>query len=431
MATRRYPVLALCLLVLASLTLAGCSKTAGASVKIALAEVPRESPQLDQGLLDQQVAANNEFAFDLYRNLAQKDGNLFYSPYSISAAVAMAFAGARGETEQQMMATMRYALPQPQLHQVFNQLDQSLNSTGGEAGGYQLVVANSLWGQDGFPFRADFLELIARNYGAGVRLVDFTSGAKREAARQEINNWVSEQTNDKIKDLLRKEMLNDFTRLVLVNAIYFKAEWAEPFFRPYTADAPFTLLSGEPVEVPTMADDIGADYFQGDGFQAVGLAYKGDRAEMIVIMPEPGTFAEFEAALDRATFDRILEGLEPRIVKLYLPKFQFEYSQDLDTSLAEMGMPVAFTGLADFTGLYDPAGLPPLYISKIAHKTSITVDEIGTEASAATGVTMELMAGHLNELNLKIDHPFIFAIRDRQTGTILFVGRMVDPREGK
>jgi serpin B len=431
MATRKYTVLALFLLVLTSFTLVGCSKTSAANVKMALAEVPRESPQLDQGLLDQQVAANNEFAFDLYRNLAQKDGNLFYSPYSVSLAVVMAFAGARGETEQQIMATMRYALPQPQLHQAFNQLDQSLNSPEGEASRFQLAVANSLWGQDGFPFRADFLELIARNYGAGVRLVDFTSDAKREAARQAINKWVSQLTNDQIKDLLSKGMLDDLTRLVLVNAIYFKAEWLQSFFESYTTDAPFTLLSGEQVEVPTMADVISVDYFQGDGFQAIGLAYKGDRAEMIVILPEPGTITAFEAALDRATFDRILEGFERKYIKLYLPKFQFEYSQDLDPSLAEMGMPVAFTDQADFSGLYDPAGLPPLYISKIVHKTFIAVDEIGTEAAAATGVTMKAMALIVPALELKIDHPFIFAIRDRQTGTILFVGRMVDPREGK
>ena len=229
MAARWYKVLTLFLPVFVIINIMGCSAPARPKGKVAIAEVQRETPQfIDQSLLDQQVAANNDFAFDLYRSLHLEDGNLFYSPYSISLAVAMAYAGARGETEKQMSATLHYVLPQDQLHPVFNRLDQSLNTSGSNEPGFQLDVANSLWGQDQFPFLPDFLTLIARNYGAGVHLVDFTSDANRSAARQTINDWVSQQTNDKIKELLPQGMLDELTRLVLVNAIYFKGEWQDP-----------------------------------------------------------------------------------------------------------------------------------------------------------------------------------------------------------
>jgi serpin B len=395
--------------------------------KVVVAEVQRETPQfMDQSLLDQQVAANNDFAFDLYRSLHLEDGNLFYSPYSISLALAMTYAGARGETEKQMSATLHYVLPKDRLHPVFNMLDQSLKTSESDDPSFQLDVTNSLWGQDQFPFLPDFLTLIARNYGAGVRLVDFTSDANREAARQTINDWVSQQTNKKIKELLPQGMLNDFTRLILVNAIYFKGEWQDPF-ESGTSDAPFILPDGQQVKVPTMSRRAHAPYFQGDGYQAVGLPYKGGRAEMIIVMPDPGKFSEFEQTLDQKSFDRILAGLGNNDVKLYMPKFHFEYSKDMKDSLAGMGMPAAFDpGQADFSGIYDQKIEPNnLFISHIAHKAFVAVDEKGTEAAAATGAVMEMAS---MPVMLRIDHPFIFVIRDRQTGSILFVGRVLDPR---
>jgi serpin B len=412
--------------VLVIINIVGCSAPARSKVKVAVAEVQREKPQLiDQSLLDQQVAANNDFAFDLYRSLYLENGNLFYSPYSISIAVAMAYAGARGETEQQMGATMHYVLPQDQLHPVFNVLDQSLNTSDGDETGFQLDVANSLWGQDQFPFLPDFLTLIARNYGAGVRLVDFTSNAHREAARQTINDWVSQQTNKKIKELLPREMLNDLTRLILVNAIYFKGEWQDPFENG-TSDAPFILPDGQQVNVPTMSRRADAPYVQGDGYQAVGLPYKGDRAEMIIMMPDPDRFSEFEQTLDQKLFDRILARLENRDVKLYMPKFHFEFSKDMKDNLEGMGMPAAFDpDQADFSGIYDQKLEPNLFISHIAHKAFVAVDEKGTEAAAATGLVAEMVS---MPVTLSIDHPFIFIIRDPQTGSILFVGRVLDPR---
>jgi len=413
------------MLLFVMISLVGCSAKVDTG-NIAAAAVPREKPQsADPSLLDEQVAGNNDFAFDLYRSLCLQEGNLFYSPYSISLALAMVYAGARGETEKQMSTTLHFALPQDQLHPVFNALDGSLNTSGSDKTSFQLNVANSLWGQDHFPFLPDFLNLIARNYGAGVRLVDFTSNTRREAARRTINDWVSGQTNGKIKELLPQGMLDDLTRLVLVNAIYFKGEWQDPFENG-TSDAPFTLPDGTQVNVPTMSRRADAPYFQGDGYQAVGLPYKGERVEMIVVMPDPGKFSEFEQALNREAFDRILAGLKDSDMKLFMPKFNFEYSADMKDSLAGMGMPAAFDpAQADFSGIYDPTNEPNLFISHIAHKAFVAVDEKGTEAAAATGVVMEMAS---LPVTLHIDHPFIFVIRDRQTGSILFIGRVLDPR---
>ncbi len=424
MAARGYKFFSQFLLVVLILNLVGCSTV---NVKIAASDIQREVPQsVDQSLYAQQVAANNDFAFDLYRTSSSEDGNLFYSPYSISASLAMAYAGARSETEKQTSVTLHYILPQDQLHRVFNVLDQSLNTSPSDESSFQLKAANSLWGQDQFPFLPDFLDVIARNYGTGVRLVDFTSDEKREAARRTINDWVSQQTSQKIKDLLPQAMINDLTRLILINAIYFKGEWQDPF-RSDTKDAPFTVSSGQQVEVPTMSRRADAPYFQGEGFQAVSLPYKGDRVEMIVIMPEPGKFSEFEQSLDRTSFDQILAGLKTYDVKLYLPKYNFEYSKDLKDILEKMGMPAAFDPeQADFSGIYDQKIEPRnLFISHVAHKAFIAVDEKGTEAAAATGIIMEIVS---MPVTLHIDHPFIFAIRDRQTGSILFVGRVLDPR---
>ncbi len=394
---------------------------------MAVADVPRQtSPSVEQSLLDQQVAANNDFAFDLYLSLRLEDGNLFYSPYSISEAMAMVYAGARGETEAQIGATLHYVLPQDQLHPAFNLLEQTLVTSESDAPSFQLRVANSLWGQEKFPFLPGFLDVIARNYGAGVYLVDFTSAENRQAARQTINDWVSEETNDRINDLLPEDALNEMTRLVLVNAIYFKGEWEVPF-NPSSSDALFTLLDGSQVDVPTMSRRAGTPFFVGDGYQAVALLYKGGRADMIIVMPDVGRFAEIEQNLDAEMLDRVAAGLQWDDVKLFLPRFQFGYSMDMNDSLVAMGMPAAFDpNLADFSGIYDQSVEPNnLYISRVVHKAFVAVDELGTEAAAATGIVMEVVS---MPVMIYIDHPFIFLIRDTQTGSILFVGRVLDPR---
>ena len=438
MRAKRYWVLTVCLLIFLIIPSAGCSLLAEkAPFGLSVAEVPREiSPSVDADLLDQQVNANNDFAFDLYQSLRLEDGNLVYSPYSISTALAMVYAGARGETEAQMSQALHYVLPQEQLHPVFNLLDQTLTALGDSDDDFQLHIANSLWGQDEYPFLPDFLDLLARNYGAEIHLVDFTSSRDREAARQAINAWVSQQTNNRIKNLLAEGSLSEETRLVLVNAIYTKGKWSMPFEND--GDYPFTLLDGQQVNVPTMLRRSNTDYYLGNGCQVVVLPYESynqrSRAEMIIVMPDPGTFVEFEQSFDQFALDRILYWLQRDIVHLYIPGFEFDYKLDLSATLAGMGMKEAFDPFgADLSGMYDQSSVPfNLAISNVIHQAHVLVDDEGTEAWAATGIIVtEVIEGRgdMDEpLEIHIDHPFIFLIRDAATGSILFMGRVLDPR---
>jgi serpin B len=433
------------ILLLACLTtnLAACAPSVQATpqesppqnVVLLQSKIQREtSPTAEAQELKELAAGNSAFAFDLYQALREKPGNLFYSPYSLSIALAMTYGGARGATEQQMAATLHYTLPQEQLHPAFNALDLALAGAGEkEEGAFRLSVANSLWGQEGFPFRQEYLDLIARNYASGLRLVDYIDDARREQARQAINAWVNAATQGKIEELIGKDILNDATRLVLANAIYFKGEWSVPFLNG-TQEAPFTRLDGSQVSVPTMSRRATTPYAAGEDFQAVDLPYKGERIAMLVLLPAAGQFEAFESRLNREQAQGILQGLEASDVKLYMPKFQFSAAYKLEDTLkasdprlrGSTGMPKAFDRVrADFSGMYDrqKAG-GNLYLSHVVHKAFVAVDEIGTEAAAASGVVAEITS---MPVELRIDRPFIFLIHDLQTGTILFAGRVVDP----
>jgi serpin B len=407
------------------------------NVVLLQSNIQREtSPAADAQELKELAAGNSTFAFDLYQALRGEPGNLFYSPYSLSVALAMTYAGARGETESQMAATLHYTLPQEQLHPAFNALDMALAGAGDQQdGAFQLNVANSLWGQQGFPFRQEFLDLLAKNYASGLRLVDCIDESQREQARQAINDWVGTATHGKIDELIAKGILTDATRLVLANAIYFKGEWSEPFLNS-TQEAPFTRLDGSQVSVPTMSRRATTPYAAGEDFQAVDLPYKGGRVAMLVLLPAAGQFEAFESRLNQEQAQAILQDLEASDVKLYLPKFQFSAEYTLEETLKAVnprqrgltGMPDAFDmHRADFSGMYDrqKAG-GNLYLSHVVHKAFVAVNEIGTEAAAASGAVMESVSAPAVEL--RIDRPFIFLIHDLQTGTILFAGRVMDPQ---
>jgi serpin B len=398
-------------------------------VALVRSEVQRDtSPQVDEAGLVELAAGNSAFAFDLYQALRGERGNLFYSPFSISIALAMTYAGARGETERQMAETLHYTLPQEQLHPAFNAVDQALAEGEKDEAAFRLSVANSLWGQQGFPFRQEFLDVIAKNYGAGMHLVDYRDGANREQARQAINAWVSEETQAKIEELIGEDILNELARLVLANAIYFKGEWVEPFLSG-TQEAPFTRLDGSQVSAPMMSRRMITPYAQGEDFQAVELPYKGERISMVVLLPAEGQFEDFESSLDSDRVEAILQALSPHDLKLYLPKFNFSTELMLAETLEAMGMPEAFDGQrADFSGMYDPGQTSEgnLYLSHVIHKAFVAVDEKGTEAAAATGVVAGIVS--MPE-ELLVDRPFIFLIRDQHTGAILFVGRVMDPTD--
>ena len=379
------------------------------------------------------VRGNNAFAFDLYRALGDGEGNLFYSPFSISQALAMTSAGARGETLRQMEATLHYRLPQSELHPAFNALDRTLASRGQEPGGtpndageasqyFRLNIANAVWGQHGYHFLPDFLDVLAENYGAGMMAVDFV-GALDES-RVRINEWVAEETADKVEDLLPPGTIERSTRLVLTNAIYFNASWLWPFSQRDTEVRPFHLAGGSTVRVPMMTETNGYLYARGDGYQVVDVPYSWGDMSMTILLPDEGTLGAFEDSLNSDVFDRIMDGIEIDAVTLTMPLFEFESEYSLGDTLAGMGMPDAFDGRADFSGM---TGSRDLWISEIVHKAFVSVDEEGTEAAAATGVSM-LLAGFGDEtIAVTVDRPFIFLIRDTGTGTILFLGRMSNP----
>lgn len=403
-----------------------------ARAEVAQSEKPRNpSPEVPAADLAELVSGNTAFALDLYRLLsAEKAENLFYSPYSISVALAMTYAGARGETEQQMANALRFTLPQERLHPAFNALDQYFTSQGQQSQGgeegtpFRLHIANALWGQQGYEFLAAFLDTLALNYGAGLRLVDFSSDP--EAARQTINQWVSEQTEQKIKDLIPLGAIDPLTRLVLTNAIYFNAAWRYPFQQDATTQEPFTLLNGDKVTVPMMKLSKSLLYAAGEGYQLVSLPYAGDRLEMVVILPAEGQFEAIQTQLTPEWLAQALSARQSRTVNLSFPKFKFEADFSLVEALKTLGMPIAFQpDQADFSGM---DGKRDLYIGEVLHKAYVSVDEVGTEAAAATAVIMELTAAMPEEpVTLTVDRPFLFLIRDLQTGALLFVGQVLQP----
>jgi serpin B len=399
---------------------------------VARADVERDSaPDVGEGEMGELAAGNTAFAFDLYQAVRSQEGNLICSPYSVSLALAMTYAGARGSTEQQMADTFHFTLPQERLHPAFNALDLDLirrsetepEIEGQEGQHFKLNVANAIWGQDGFAFHEDFLKVLAANYGAGLRLLDFMS--QPEAARQVINDWVAEETEERIKDIVPPGAITPETRLVLANAIYFNASWLHPFDEGSTHDEVFHLLDGSEASVPMMTQQESFGYARGDGYQAVSLPYYGGDAAMIVVMPDEGRFETFEAGLDAATFDTAVGSLSRQDVVLTMPLFEYETDLNLSQTLAGMGMPDAFSPAADFSGMSDE----PLFIGAVLHKAFVKVDESGTEAAAATVVIMvgAVEGEPLKPVVLTLDRPFIFAIYDQASGTVLFVGRMVNP----
>jgi serpin B len=376
----------------------------------------------EQALL---VDGNSAFAFELYQALREQEGNLFYSPHSISVALAMTYAGARGDTAEEMAATLHFMLEQDRLHPAFNWLDAELASRGegaqGKDGeGFRLNIVNAIWGQKGYEFLTEFLDVLAENYGAGLRILDFIN--QTEESRLAINDWVSDQTEGRIKDLIPQGVINVATCLVLTNAIYFNAAWKYPFDEKMTANGPFYLLNGEQITVPMMRQTEAFGYTDGEGYQAVELPYDGEELSMVIVLPEAGNFEAFEEGLQVPQVCDIINSLRPSGVTLTMPQFEFDSEFSLKNTLEDMGMPSAF-GAADFSGM---TGTRDLYIRDVLHKAFVSVDEAGTEAAAATAVAMEEMAPE-PRVEVTIDRPFIFLIRDIETGTILFVGRVLDP----
>lgn len=384
------------------------------------------------------VAGSNAFAFDFYRQVtAGSDTNLIFSPFSISQAFAMLMAAARENTERQMADTLHYTLAQDALHPAFAALNTALvdreppadPATSGEP--LQLNIANSIWAQDGFPFQDSYISLLDTFYNGGLRLMDFV-GAPEEA-RETINSWIEDETEDKIQDMIPPGTLGSDTRMVLVNAIYFKGSWLHAFVEGATEDDTFTLLDGSTVTVPMMFLHERLSYLRGENFQAVVLPYAGGDMAMLVLLPDEGQFEAVQSTLDGDQFAMLSATLSAQEMDLYMPRFTFETALDLTESLPAMGMTDVFDGaVSNLTGMFDPAaGSGNLYVSAALHNAFIGVDEAGTEAAAATVIAVAETAMLMPEevVELRLDRPFIYAIFDRQTGAILFLGQVMNPAE--
>jgi len=370
------------------------------------------------------VQGNTQFALELYGQLRSKEGNLFCSPFSISTALAMTSAGARGDTLAQMEKVLH--LPdQKRLHPALAALLKQANGSGSaKKRGYQLSTANALWGQKGYPFLADFLKLNKKYYGAGLRHVDFSGGT--ETDRKTINAWVQKQTQDKIKDLLKRGVLTSDTRLVLTNAIYFKGDWASQFKKDRTRPEPFHLAAGKTVKVPLMHQKQTFGYHDGGSFQALEMPYVGKDLSMVVLLPKKvDGLADLEKSLTPANLGRWLKGLRSKEVQVALPRFKMTSAFQLKETLSSLGMPLAFSRRADFSGIN--GGKEPLFISAVVHKAFVDVNEQGTEAAAATGVVVGTTSARVTP-EFRADRPFVFLIRDKRSDSVLFLGRVVNPR---
>lgn len=425
MITRRNAVVALC-----GLTVALCGCTAAVTAeppgKLVKADVSRAEPQVGKAALQQLAQGNTAFALELYAQVRGQPGNLAVSPLSISVALAMTYAGGRGETATQMQRTLH--LPAEDPHAAMNALLQRLlaSPTGAEPADPRpkpprLDIVNQIFAQEGDSFEAPFLELLARDYGAGVRLLDFRQA---DTAAQAINDWVSQQTEQRIQNLLSPADVRGAS-LTLANAIYFKAKWNLPFQKSATHARPFKLLDGSEVPVPTMSQTGAFGHAAGDAVQAIELPYARSSLAMLLLVPDAGQFASFEQHVAPEAIQSLVDRLEQRQVRLSMPKWTFRSKFRLNDALSALGMATAFDpNRADFSGMSPQR----LWIAAVLHEAFVLVDEEGTEAAAATGLPAAKSEEPRGVLELKIDRPFLFLIRDTQTGTILFLGRVLDPR---
>ena len=424
---------------LAAAALAGCvsgegSPGGGNSNAGRGSDDPSGEPNVDDERLAELASGNAAFALDLHEHLAsEQGGNIFVSPYSISVALAMTYAGARGEARKAMEEVLQYTLGE-EVHPAFEDLQAELdaretveNEREDEAvDAFQLNVANALWGDEEYPFDEDYLDLVEEHYGGGLENADFAGDPDGE--RERINDWVADQTEDRIEDLLPPNSITAQTVLVLTNAIYFMASWRDEFDPEDTEDGTFTSLDGSESTVPMMHQNVRTNYADVGGAEAVELPYVGEDVSMVLVLPEEGEFEAFERDLDTETLFGIFDELGDSRGDLAMPKFEFETEVELRGALSEMGMPEAFGPGANFGGMVEGEGGPG--IDEVYHDAFVKVDEEGTEAAAATAVTMEESAPP-DWGELRFDRPFLFCIRDRPTDAVLFLGRVVDAGEAQ
>jgi serpin B len=372
--------------------------------------------------LAQRIERNNEFAFDLYREVLADRENLMVSPHSIATTFGMAYAGARGQTAQEIAQTLHFNYPPQGFHSRLMELNTILESRGSTVGpeSFRLNIANSAWGRSGGVYLPAYLDTLSTCYGADLQYLDFVNAP--EISRLTINNWAFDQTYGLISGLIPPGSITPLTVLVLANTIYFRASWLHQFDPTFTYPGTFKKLDGTEVTVQYMSGEERYPFQNGAGYIAMGLPYKGEECTMILILPDEGNFESFEASLTPAVVNTIISQFSAPMVRVTLPKFAFETAYDLMATLENMGINKAFYPGADFSGIDGTDdGMP--WISFVAHKTMIGIDEYGTMAAAGTAMGFSLgMPAEFQAVR-----PFIFIIRDDATGTILFLGRVLDP----
>jgi len=379
------------------------------------------NPQVEKVAMD-----NTAFAISLYQKEEARPGNLFFSPYSISTALAMTYAGARGETAQEMASVLHFSLPPTQLPQAFAGLARQFEEISATKA-VSLSIANSLWCQQSYHFAEAFLKLTRDFYGAEAKEVDFANNF--DGVRQEINSWVAQKTQDKIRNLLQPGQVSSATRLVLCNAVYFKGKWVFQFDPKATHPAPFYVLPEQPIQTPMMFRSMDVRSVALDGFDIFTLPYTSNMLSMVILLPNAKDgLGALERQLNAAQLSNWLGQLDAAHetkTDVFMPKFKLDCRLELTRDLAAMGMPTAFGPRADFSGM---TGKPDLYIGVVVHQAMVDVNEEGTEAAAATAVGVRMLAVQRKPpAVLRVDHPFLFMIRENQTGSVLFLGRVLDP----
>jgi serpin B len=370
------------------------------------------------------IYGNNQFAFDLYAKYKIKDGNIFFSPYSISSALAMTYEGARGKTADEMQAVLHFPKDDAIRRESFLTINNQINKQDKKC---QLRTANALWAQKDYKFKPDYFALVEKYYAGKATNLDFINDT--EKSRVKINTWVDEQTNNKIKDLLTKGIINSSTRLVLTNAIYFKGLWLDQFNKNNTQEKDFKVDQNNAVKVPMMSstgEKAKFNYNETEKVQILELLYEGNELSMLILLPKKDDLQAVEEYLIPEKLVAAAKGLRKKRVDVYMPKFKFETKYSMAEDLKGMGMLAAFTpGIADFSGM---TGTKELTIAHVIHQAFVEVNEEGTEAAAATAVVMTFgaMAPETPKI-FNADHPFIFFIQERSTNNILFVGRVKNP----
>jgi serpin B len=391
--------------------------------------LPRDSVRAPDADIAAVTNGNNLFGWSLLQKLQDQGSNLFFSPYSVTSALAMTWAGAKGQTAAEMKQTLRFPFDSVRLHAAINSIDLALaergqNAGGHEGAGFALRVSNSLWGEQTFTFLPSYLDLLAQYYDAGMHPVDFVNNP--EPARLSINAWVYQQTNGKIKNLIPQGQVNNQTKLVLTNTVYFDAAWADSFAAGSTDTGAFTLASGGTMPSPFMHKKAQFNYNEDADFKAIELPYSGKQVSMVIVLPKTSAGSN-ATAIPYSRITGLLAGFSSRQVALSLPKFSFTYgTASFNQQLADLGMPTAFTNAADFSGI---TGTRNLCVGNVLHQAYVAVDENGTTAAAATAVIVIFTATPVDPqlIVFSADHPFLFFIRDIPTEQIVFMGYVAQP----